>query len=58
MYSESTAIVYNVSIELRKYFYSYYLIPTQIVERKLELPEEAKQKIGETISKAFEEKVK
>lgn len=58
MYAESTALVYDLSIEMRKYVHSYFIIHAQVVERKLELPEEAKQKISETISKAFEEKVK
>jgi len=57
MYPESTALIYDLSIDIRKYFLSYFIIHTQIVERKLELPEEAKEKIGETISKAFEEKL-
>lgn len=58
MYPESMALVYDLSIEIRKYFLNYFIIHTQIVDRKLELPEEAKQRIGETISKAFEEKIK
>lgn len=58
MYAESTALVYDLSIEMRKYVHSYFIIHTQVVERKLELPEEAKQKISETISKAFEKEVK
>ncbi|MCX9085488.1 MAG: hypothetical protein OIN87_11915 [Candidatus Methanoperedens sp.] len=57
IYNESTSLVYDLSIEIRKYFINYFIIHTQIVDRKLELPEEAKQKIGETISKAFEEKL-
>lgn len=55
MYSEATAIVYELSIEIRKNFHSYYQPHTQVLERKLELPEEAKVKIGDAISKAFEE---
>ncbi len=58
IYPESTALVYDLSIEMRKYFLSYFIIHAQVAERKVELPEEAKQKISETISKAFEEKIK
>jgi hypothetical protein len=59
MYPASIALVYDLSIEIRKYFLNYFIIHTQqFVERKFELPEEAKQRIGETISKAFEEKLK
>lgn len=50
----SVDILVDLAIEFRTYYINYMSIYTP-VKKMIEMPEEAKKKIGETIAKAFEE---
>jgi len=57
LYEHSNHILGKLGSEYRKYFISYLENPNIVVERKIELPEKAKEKIGDIISKSFEDAV-
>ncbi len=54
-YKSSTDLIYELSMEYRKYYINYSEIYIPTIKKKIELPEEAKTKIGDAIAKAFEE---
>lgn len=57
LYQHSNKILGDLGLEFRKYVLNYVDIPKVVVEGKLELPEKAKETIGNLISKSFEEKL-
>lgn len=59
IYKNSIDILAELGVEWRNYFINYMeIIRTVPEERKIEIPKKAKEKIGETISRALEKEVK
>ena len=58
LYEYSNRILGKLGSEYRKYFINYLENPNVVVERKIDLPEGAKEKIGDIISKSFEDELK
>ena len=58
LYEHSNHILGKLGSEYRKYFINYLENPNVVVERKIDLPEGAKEKIGDIISKSFEDELK
>ena len=57
LYGHSNHILGKLGSEYRKYFINYLEPPRVIVERKIEIPEKAKEKIGDIVSKSFEKEL-
>lgn len=55
LYTLSGKIIVDLSVEFRKYFINFSDIYISTLKKELELPQEAKERISETIAKAFEE---
>ena len=56
LYEHSNNILWQLGSEYRKYVINYLDIP-HIVKREIELPEKAKEKIGDIIAKSFEDEL-
>ena len=57
LYEYSNRILGKLGSEYRKYFINYLDIPRIVVEREIEIPEKAKEKIGDIVSKSFEKEL-
>jgi hypothetical protein len=57
LYELSNRILGKLGSEYRKYFINYLELPRLVIERKIEMPEKAKEKIGDIISKSFEKEL-
>jgi hypothetical protein len=57
LYEHSNYILGKLGSEYRKYYINYLDRPGVVVERKIEMPEKAKEKIGDIISKSFEKEL-
>ena len=57
LYEYSNRILGKLGSAYRKYFVNYRDIPRIVVEREIEIPEKAKEKIGDVISKSFEKEL-
>ena len=56
MYEHSNNILWQLGSEYRKYVINYLDIP-RMIKREIELPEKAKEKIGDIIAKSFEDEL-
>jgi hypothetical protein len=57
LYEYSNRILGKLGSAYRKYYTNYLDIPPIVVEREIELPEKAKEKIGDIVSKSFEKEL-
>ncbi len=57
LYGHSNHILGKLGSEYRKYVINYLDIPRIVVEREIEIPEKAKEKIGDIVSKSFEKEL-
>ncbi len=57
LYEHSNRILGKLGSAYRKYFINYLDIPRIVVEREIEIPEKAKEKIGDIVSKSFEKEL-
>ena len=57
LYEYSNRILGKLGSAYRKYYTNYLDIPTIVVEREIEIPEKAKEKIGDIVSKSFEKEL-
>lgn len=57
LYEYSNRILGKLGSAYRKYFTNYLDIPRIVVEREIEIPEKAKEKIGDIVSKSFEKEL-
>ncbi len=57
IYGHSNHILGKLGSDYRKFFINYLEPPRVIVERKIEISEKAKEKIGDIVSKSFEKKL-
>jgi hypothetical protein len=57
LYEPSNNILGKLGSEYRKYFINYLERPQVVVERKIEISEKAKEKIGDIVSKSFEKEL-
>lgn len=58
IYKQATEIINELGYNWRKSFINYLEPIRRTPESKIEIPEEAKKKIGKTISEAFEKEIK
>ena len=57
LYEHSNHILGKLGSEYRKFFINYLEPLRVVVERKIEIPEKAKEKIGDIVSKSFEKEL-
>jgi len=57
LYEHSNRILGKLGSAYREYFINYMIISRIVVEREIEIPEKAKEKIGDVISKSFEKEL-
>lgn len=57
LYEHSNRILGKLGYAYRKYFINYLDIPRIVVEREIKIPEKAKEKIGDIVSKSFEKEL-
>ena len=57
LYEYSNRILGKLGSAYRKYYTNYLDIPRIVVEREIEIPEKAKEKIGDIVSKSFEKEL-